>query len=363
MVVCLDDERSSDHQRDGDNEASEDLDAAQADGPEEEDDEVSGLMQKPGNAGRPVYDMLLDTCVSALEAYGEEDKKVVAGAMLAHLRRTYTRPVCDQHENLQALEATLVVYGDGGDGRQPLPRQADWAKQWWGILHPHLQPGIYASSSAARADQLSLGGSHAQGAATESDPKNGSASAWTSKLLAIVLAAEEEVWQDKARKEAEALQRASYPADEMLGARTEALLEREALDKVEEEEEDDQAAIMWNQLQMEEAFKKQKEKHDLLLEAQKRQRREWRIGRSGRIGRMAIGGGNEKSQQTPTSLGRMGECIHGEADQAGGGGGGAKVQGVGELGGDELSACGATSEETDGASGGWIHGTLQANRE
>ena len=114
VVVHLEDDRSSDHDHDGENEAGDELDGAKADGAEDEGDDVSGLMQNPGNAGGPVYDMLLDTFISALEEYGEEDKKVIASAMLAHLRRTYTRPVCDQHENLQALEAALVVYGDGG---------------------------------------------------------------------------------------------------------------------------------------------------------------------------------------------------------------------------------------------------------
>ena len=64
------------------------------------------------------------------------------------------------------------------------------------------------------------------------------------ELLAIVLAAEEEVKQEKARKEAEAIQKAKYPADYLLAARTTALLEREALDRA-QEEEDEQAATMW----------------------------------------------------------------------------------------------------------------------
>ena len=76
----------------------------------EDEEDVSGLMQQPVT-DQPVFDMLLGTFVTALEEYAEEDRKTIASAMLAHLRRAYTRPVCDQHER---LEAALVVYGKRG---------------------------------------------------------------------------------------------------------------------------------------------------------------------------------------------------------------------------------------------------------
>ena len=59
----------------------------------------------------------------------------------------------------------------------------------------------------------------------------------------------------------------------------------------------------------------------------------------------------------------MGECRDGKADQGGGGGGSATVQGVGELVGDELAAYGATSAQANGPGRGWLHGRFQADRQ
>ena len=111
---------------------------------EEEDPEPDGepdtddtnLLQT-GRSNR-VWGMLLETFAVALQKIRDEDRPHVAAEMLGWLHDEYG-PSSMLSVAAQALEAALVVFGEGGRrGGVVAKEQRSWLQHWWNLLQPHL---------------------------------------------------------------------------------------------------------------------------------------------------------------------------------------------------------------------------------
>ena len=114
----------------------------------------TGLMQKQWRL-RPTdktdlpassFPMLLQTFAAALDRLTPRARRAVAQAMQRQLVGACGRALAN---NAQALEALLVVHGDG-DGEVLDPADDGWLRMWWSLLLPHLgTEGADATASSS----------------------------------------------------------------------------------------------------------------------------------------------------------------------------------------------------------------------
>ena len=111
----------------------------------EPDTDETNLMQT-GRSNR-AWGMLLETFAVALQKIRDEDRPHVAAEMLGWLHDEYG-PSSVLSVAAQALEAALVVFGEGGRrGGVVAKEQRSWLQHWWSLLQPHLAGSSRSTSS------------------------------------------------------------------------------------------------------------------------------------------------------------------------------------------------------------------------
>ena len=100
------------------------------------------LMQTFAESNHPVYGMLVETFVVALQKHDERERANIAAHMLKLLRDGARNGTASMSEQAETLEAALVVFSDGASTTVfGSSAHSDRVKHWWNLLAPHLARG------------------------------------------------------------------------------------------------------------------------------------------------------------------------------------------------------------------------------
>ena len=103
------------------------------------DGDERALMQTFAESNHPVYGMLVETFVVALQKHDEKERANIAAHMLKLLRDGARNGTASMSEQAETLEAALVVFSEGASTTVlGSSAHSDWVKHWWSLLAPHL---------------------------------------------------------------------------------------------------------------------------------------------------------------------------------------------------------------------------------
>ena len=106
------------------------------------DGDEGALMQTFAESNHPVYGMLVETFVVALQKHDERERANIAAHMLKLLRDGARNGTASMSEQAETLEAALVVFSEGASTTVlGSSAHSDWVKHWWNLLAPHLARG------------------------------------------------------------------------------------------------------------------------------------------------------------------------------------------------------------------------------